>query len=131
MAFAKGAGIDASGARALKMLRALPAEAVLNNLNLATMSAAAATYVGGPVLDGIVMPAEPAKMYADGKAARVPLMVGANSLDIGFMKGDTVDELLAQFGANADKAAHRREVKSGDDVKKVALSTHGWRSNDG
>jgi hypothetical protein len=29
--------------------------AVLNNLNLATMSAGAATYVGGPVLDGKIM----------------------------------------------------------------------------
>jgi para-nitrobenzyl esterase len=125
LAFAKGAGIDARGARALKMLRALPSEALLNNLNLATMSAAAATYVGGPVLDGKVMPAEPAKVYAEGKAARVPLMVGANSLDIGFMKGDTVDELLTQFGANADKARTVYEVKSGDDVKKVAFRMGG------
>ena len=107
------------------MLRALPAEAVLNNLNLATMAAAAATYVGGPVLDGKIMPAEPAKLYAEGKAARVPLMVGANSLDIGFMKGNTVDELLAQFGANADKARTVYEVKSGDDVKKVAFRMGG------
>ncbi|MDB6012083.1 MAG: pnbA1 [Gammaproteobacteria bacterium] len=125
VAFAKGAGIEATGAQALKMLRALPAEALLNNLNLATMSTAAATYVGGPVLDGKVMPAEPAKVYADGKAARVPLMVGANSLDIGFMKGDTIDELLAQFGANADKARNVYEVKSGDDVKKVAFRMGG------
>jgi para-nitrobenzyl esterase len=125
VAFAKGAGIEASGAQALKLLRALPAEALLNHLNLATMSAGAATYVGGPVLDGKIMPAEPAKVYAEGKAARVPLMVGANSLDIGFMKGDTVDELLAQFGANAETARSVYEVKRDDDVKKVAFRMGG------
>jgi para-nitrobenzyl esterase len=52
-------------------------------------------------------------------------MVGANSLDIGFMKGDTVDELLAQFGANGDKARAVYDVKSGDDVKKVAFRMGG------
>jgi para-nitrobenzyl esterase len=97
----------------------------LNGLNMASMGAAAATYVGGPVLDGQIMAAEPAKLYAEGKAARVPVMVGANSLDIGFMQGKTVDELLAQFGPNADKARTVYEVKSDDDVRKVGFRMGG------
>jgi para-nitrobenzyl esterase len=98
----------------------------VNGLNLASMGApAAATYVGGPVLDGQIMVAEPARLYAEGKAARVPLMLGANSLDIGFMQGKTVDDLLAQFGANADKARAVYQVKSGDDVRKVAFRMGG------
>jgi para-nitrobenzyl esterase len=121
VAFAQQAGIAGTDAKALQRLRALPAESVVNGLNLASMGApAAATYAGGPVLDGRIMAAEPARLYAEGKAARVPLMVGANSLDIGFMQGKTVDELLAQFGANADKARAVYGVKSTDDVKKVA-----------
>ncbi len=121
VAFAQGAGIEATDAQALKMLRALPAEAVLHNLNMATMGAAAATYVGGPVLDGRSMPVDPTKAYAEGKAARVSFMVGANSLDIGFMKGGTVEELLAQFGENAGKARTVYDVKSDDDVRKLAF----------
>ena len=126
VAFAKQAGIEGTDAQALRNLRALPAQSVVNGLNLASMGApAAATYVGGPVLDGQIMVAEPARLYAEGKAARVPLMLGANSLDIGFMQGKTVDDLLAQFGANADKARAVYQVKSGDDVRKVAFRMGG------
>jgi para-nitrobenzyl esterase len=126
VAFAQQAGIAGTDARALQKLRALSAESVVNGLNLASMGApAAATYVGGPVLDGRIMVAEPARLYAEGKAARVPLVVGANSLDIGFMQGKTVEELLAQFGANADKARAVYEVTSDDDVRKVAFRMGG------
>lgn len=89
VAFAHKAGIEGTDARALQKLRALPAETVLSGLNLASMDAPeAATYVGGPVLDPQTMPVETADAYAAGQAARVPLMVGANSLDIGPMNGD-------------------------------------------
>ena len=126
VAFAKQAGIEGTDAQALRNLRALPAQSVVNGLNLASMGApAAASYVGGPVLDGQIMVAEPARLYAEGKAARVPLMLGANSLDIGFMQGKTVDDLLAQFGANADKARTVYRVKSDDDVRKVAFRMGG------
>jgi para-nitrobenzyl esterase len=126
VAFAQQAGIAGIDAQALQKLRALPAESVVNGLNLASMGApAAATYVGGPVLDGQIMTAAPARLYAEGKAAHVPLMVGANSLDIGFMQGKTVDELLAQFGADAGKARSVYEVKSDDDVRKVAFRMGG------
>jgi para-nitrobenzyl esterase len=126
VAFAKQAGIEGTDAQALRNLRALPAQSVVDGLNLASMGApAAATYVGGPVLDGQVMVAEPARLYAEGKAARVALMLGANSLDIGFMQGETVDDLLAQFGANADKARVVYQVKSDDNVRKVAFRMGG------
>jgi len=86
---------------------------------------AAATYVGGPVLDPKIMPEEPAKAYAAGKAARMPFMVGANSLDIGFMQGKTVAELLSQFGPDTDKARFVYGVKDTDDVKAVAFRMGG------
>jgi para-nitrobenzyl esterase len=120
VAFAKQAGIEGIDAPTLQKLRALTAEALLNGLNMASMGAADGTYVGGPVLDGQIMAAQPAQLYAEGKAAHVPLMVGANSLDSGVMHGRTVDELLAQFGANADRARTVYEVKSDADVRNVA-----------
>jgi para-nitrobenzyl esterase len=125
VAFARQAGIEGTDAQALRKLRALPAEAVLKGLNMATMSAAAATYVGGPVLDGEILPDDPAKLYAAGKAASVPFMVGANSLDIGFMHGKSVDDLLSQYGSNAAEARTVYQVKSTDDVGKLAFRMGG------
>jgi para-nitrobenzyl esterase len=125
VAFAKHAGIEGTDAQALQKLRALPADALLNGLNMASMQAAAATYVGGPVLDDKIMPVQPAQAYAAGKGAHVPFMVGANSMDIGFMQGSTVAELLAQFGPDATKARTVYQVKDTDDVKKVAFRMGG------
>jgi para-nitrobenzyl esterase len=125
VAFATANNIKGTDAEALKKLRALPADALLNGLNMASMGAAAGTYVGGPVLDSKIMPEEPAKVYAAGKAAHVPFMVGANSLDIGFMQGKTIAELLSQFGSSADKARSVYGVKDTDDVKAVAFRMGG------
>ena len=121
VAFAKQAGIEGADAQALRKLRALPADALVNGLNMASMAAAETTYVGGPVLDGKIMPVQPARAYAAGKAAPVPLMVGANSMDIGFMQGNTIADLLAQFGSHASKARAVYQVKDTDDVKKAAF----------
>lgn len=124
VAFAKQNGIEGSDAQALEKLRALPADAVLSGLNMATMGGAA-TYVGGPVLDGKIMPVEPAKAYAAGKGAHVPFMVGANSMDIGFMQGKTIEGLLDQFGPNAAQARSVYQVKDTDDVRQVAFKMGG------
>ena len=75
-----------------------------------TTMGSAATYVGGPVLDGKIMPVDPSTAYAAGKGAHVPFMVGANSMDIGFMQGKTIEDLLNQFGADA----HRRDFGKRD-----------------
>ena len=119
--FARQVGIEGTGPGALQKLRALPPQALLANLNLATLNdPAAVTYVGGPVLDGKFMPELPSKLYTEGKMARVPLMVGANSLDIRPLEGEAVDDLLAQFGPDAARARTVYEVKDTDDVEKDA-----------
>jgi para-nitrobenzyl esterase len=82
VAFARKEGVKGQGAEALRKLRALPAEALAKNLNLANMHDDA-TYVDGPVVDGQIVMADPARLYAAGKGARVPVMVGATSHDIG------------------------------------------------
>jgi len=118
VAFAHGAGIEGGGADALRKLRALSADKVAGNLNLSNMSDP--TYVGGQIVDGKLVTGNAAQLYAAGKSARVPVMVGATSSDIGFMEGKSVDELLAQFGPAAGKARAVYEVHSGGDVKLVA-----------
>jgi len=101
VAFAKANGIEGTDAAALAALRKLPAEAVVAGLNMATMGTP--TY-GGPMIDGRVVVESPAKAYANGRGAKVPVMIGANSADIGFPRGRTIDEILAPFGADRDKA---------------------------
>ena len=66
-------------------------------LKLNMISMRTATYVGGPVVDGKLDLGAPTTLYAEGKGARVPVIVGANSADIGFAQGKTLDELFAEL----------------------------------
>jgi para-nitrobenzyl esterase len=101
VAFAKSAGIEGEDAAALAALRKLPAEAVVAGLNMATMGTP--TY-SGPMIDGKLVVESPAEAYAAGRGAKVPLMIGANSADIGFPRGRTMDEPFAPFGADGQEA---------------------------
>jgi para-nitrobenzyl esterase len=82
LALAHRFGIDGAGPEALERLRAIPARELVSGLNMATMGHDA-TYVGGPILDGRFYLGAPTQLYAEGKGARVPVMIGANSMDIG------------------------------------------------
>jgi len=103
LALAQCFGIEGSDAGALTKLRAIPAEQLLGDLNMKTM-AANPNYVSGPIEDGLLNVGSPVALYAAGKAQEVPLVVGANSLDIGFMQAATLNELFAQFGEDNARA---------------------------
>jgi para-nitrobenzyl esterase len=103
LALAQSFGIEGSDAGALAKLRAIPAAKLLGNLNMATMGTNP-TYVGGPIEDGVLNVGSPTVLYAAGKAQRVPVVVGANSMDMGFMQAHTLDELFAQFGDDNARA---------------------------
>ena len=123
MAFAKREGIEGEGAESLCKLRELPADELAKNLNLADM--ADSTYVGGPIVDGQIITANPSQIYAQGKGARVPVMVGATSQDIRPLEAGSIDELLKQFGTNADRARAVYQVHDSDDVKFLGLRMGG------
>ena len=99
--FAESVGIKGEDAAALDALRQLPADAVVAGLNMATMGTP--TYAG-PMIDGKVVVGTPAAAYAAGRGAEVPLIMGANSQDFGFPRGRTIDELIAPFGEDREKA---------------------------
>jgi para-nitrobenzyl esterase len=101
VAFAKSKGIEGDGAPALAALRKLTAADVTSGLNMATMGGG--TYAG-PMVDGKVVIESPAEAYAAGRGAAIPLIIGANSADIGFARARTLDELFAPFGAEKEKA---------------------------
>lgn len=103
VAFAKANGITGTDDAALTALRALPAEKVVNGLNMASMGAAATTY-GGPIQDGTIVTQTPQQALESGHYWKVPLMIGANGADIGFPRWHTLADTWAAFGPNADKA---------------------------
>jgi para-nitrobenzyl esterase len=119
VAFARANGIAGDGPEALAALRRLPPEKLVDGLNMASMGQAAATYVGGPVLDGSIVVDTPDRIYREGRQAKVPVMIGANSMDIGFAAGRTMDELLAPFGADRDKARAVYDPGGSGDVRAV------------
>lgn len=103
--FARAQGVADDDAQALAKLRALPAEAILGDLNLTTLDrnlGPTGTYVF-PVADGQVV-ADLATAYREGKFNRVPLMVGATADDIGGPDGYMIQgakrtaEVFAQAG---------------------------------
>jgi para-nitrobenzyl esterase len=79
---ARHLGVDGTGASALAELRALPAARLVDGLNLATRENDP-NYVGGPILDARLYPAAPTAVYAAGGGARVPVIIGANTAEIG------------------------------------------------
>ncbi len=103
IALARHFGIEGTDAAALARLRAIPASELVSGLNMATMGRSA-TYVGGPIVDGRLELGAPTQLYAAGKGAPVPVMIGTNSMDLGFLQARTLDELYAQFGPDAARA---------------------------
>lgn len=110
LSFARRQGIEGEGAAALARLRALPADQVIDGLNLASLFAASGSSAGsgdfaGPIQDGKIIVTSPETGYRAGTIARVPVIVGANSADIGFSRARTIDEAIAPLGG--DRAAAR------------------------
>jgi para-nitrobenzyl esterase len=119
VAFAKSVGIEGDDAAALAALRKVPAEKVVAGLNMASMQAAAATYVGGPLLDGQILVESPEDAFRNGHNHKVPVIVGANSADIGFSFAKTLDEVFTPFGAEKDKARAAYNPDNSEDVRAV------------
>ena len=101
VAFAKSKGIAGDDAEALKKLRALPADEVVDGLNMASMGKAADTY-SGPMIDGKIVVAENSDVYDAGAEQHVPVMVGVNSSEFGFMMANAPADPFKQFGPKAD-----------------------------
>ena len=118
VAFAKNAGITGEDAAALAALRKLSADAVCAGLNMASMGNP--TYAG-PMVDGKVVVEGPDQAYAAGHGMKIPFMIGANSADIGFPRGRTIDELFAPFGADKDKAKAAYDPDGKGNVREVGM----------
>jgi para-nitrobenzyl esterase len=121
VAFAASKGISGEDANALKKLRALPAEALVDDLNMATMQAQASTYPG-PMIDGKVVLGHIADEYTQAKNQKVPMIVGANSMDIGFGTGNTPEQLFSTFGSTAEAARKAYDPSGSADISTLRLA---------
>lgn len=121
VAFAKAMGIEGTGPAALAALRALPADKVVDGLNMASMGKQMDIY-GGPILDGVIVTQTPQQALLSGDYEKVPLIIGANSSDIGFPRWHTMAETWAAFGPNADQAQSLYDPQKSNNVMLV-----GWK----
>ena len=130
VAFARSVGIEGTDAQALDRLRALPASQLLNGLRPANLKidgdirssdpVNVGTSVGGPIVDGRIKLSVVDQAIGSGQAARIPVMIGTTSGDLGVPTGQTKDELFAQFGASAQAARQAFDpngTRSADEVR--------------
>jgi para-nitrobenzyl esterase len=100
---ARHLGIEGEGESALAELRALPAMQLVDDLNMATLPSDH-DYAGGPILDGRLYRGAPCAVYAAGGGARVPVMIGANTDEVGHVNAGSLPALWTSFGPDAAAA---------------------------
>lgn len=118
LAFAKKNGIEGEDQAALDALRKLPAETVVDHMNM--MSINNPTY-SGPMLDGKICRETVEDALRAGHQAKMPLIIGSNSSEFGFVTAKTMDELFATFGEDAGKARALYNADNSDNVRAVAM----------
>ncbi|MGC8520866.1 MAG: carboxylesterase/lipase family protein [Steroidobacteraceae bacterium] len=96
-------GITGQGMKGLAALRALPAAEVLDGVNMLTR-ARVRGYVGGPVVDESLYFGPAVRAYAKGMGEHVPVMIGTNSADLGWMRAKSLPALFDEFGRYAAEA---------------------------
>lgn len=107
--YARSVGVTAEGAEALKALRALPAEKLVEGTSggqeiAALSSGTLIAGVAGAIRDGRLVVEAPETALAAGHQAMVPVIIGANDRDLYAALANTKDEVFANFGPNAADA---------------------------
>jgi para-nitrobenzyl esterase len=104
--FAKKHGIEGTDADALTKLRALKVEEIVDGGQESDGQGGPRIY-SGPILDGKLVVESFTSAYKAGRQARVPLLIGCNSAEIGggFVNAaNSKDELFSMFGELKDEA---------------------------
>lgn len=107
--YAASLGINGSDAAALTALRALPAQKLTEGASASEVLVGMSTGkpvigISGAIIDGRFLPETPETAFAAGRQAQVPVIVGANSRDLGVGQAATKDDLFQQFGNDAAEA---------------------------
>ncbi|GHC21833.1 carboxylic ester hydrolase [Kushneria pakistanensis] len=123
--FAHRHGIQGQGAEALANLRQLPAEQIVDGLNMGTLMSShegPPTWTGGPIRDGELIPGPPERIYQAGLQQRVPMLIGTTDADLGFSAADSMDALLTPFGEDAERARALYDPEGSNDVKRAGMA---------
>jgi len=107
--YARSLGVTGDGPEALKALRALPAERLVEGTAsqdvLTALSADKhVTGVAGAVRDGKFVVEAPEAAFAARHQAMVPVIIGSNDRDLGIGNASGKDDLFSVFGSNASEA---------------------------
>lgn len=124
IAFARSMGIKGDGAAALTALRELPAAKIVDGLDMSTQGQQIyqRRIFSGPILDGKLVAQPPRQVFKEGGQARVPVIIGTTSDDLGFSHAKTFAELFAPFGTQAAQARAAFDPYDSQTVEQV-----GWR----
>lgn len=104
--FARKHGIEGTDAAALAKLRALKVEEIVDG-GQETVGQGGPRIYSGPILDGKLVVENSTDAYNAGRQARVPLMIGNNSAEIGgaFVNASSSkEELFSMFGELKEEA---------------------------
>ncbi len=123
--YAHSVGVEGAGGKALKALRALPAEELIKGTDSKLVVAALAAGkpiigVAGSMIDGKLVSETPAAAIAAGHWAKVPMIIGAHNRDLAVGAASSKDELFAVFGpytAEAGKLYDPNGDKTLDELK--------------
>jgi para-nitrobenzyl esterase len=107
--YAQAQGIAGEGTAALKALRALPADKLIEGsdakLEVAALSSGKPIAgIAGSMIDGKLIIETPEAAFAAGQWAKVPIIIGANDRDLAVGVADSTDQLFAVFGSQAEEA---------------------------
>ncbi len=119
--FAKKHGIEGTDVDALARLRALPVEEIVDS-GQETDGQGGPRIYSGPILDGRLVVETAESLYNTGRQAKVPLMIGSCSAEVGgsFVNNSaTKEELFNLFGDLADKAKMAYDPKDKKEFAEV------------
>ena len=107
--WSRAVGVTADDEAALKLLRALPAEKILEGVSGAATVKALSAGTTPPgmamsIIDGRFLTEAPEAALAAGRQTVVPVIVGANDRDLAIGSASTKYELFGVFGPDADRA---------------------------
>ncbi len=121
--FAAGQGITGEGSDALKALRALPAEKIVDGLNVPNRRAnpAVGATFAGPMVDGQIVLDPSQKREFTSTQPKIPIIIGTNNEDLSYPQEKTMAELFQPFGPNSDQARQAYDPDNSSDVHAVGL----------
>jgi para-nitrobenzyl esterase len=107
--YARSVGVTGEGPAALKALRALPANKLVEGASapaeiVALSNGKFIIGVAGSIRDGKLVVEAPEAAFAAGRQTMVPVIIGANDRDLGVGNANSKDDLFSIFGPNAAEA---------------------------